>query len=108
MAACGGKVRSCPSVVYHMFIHHVYSSCSFIMFIHHVSSCSFIMFIHHVYSSCLCLKSTLLQVVVAGGINFETDLDDVWVADVPDTRTVYAAAAAAAAIALQSNGGDDQ
>jgi hypothetical protein len=48
-------------------------------------------------------------VVVAGGINFETDLDDVWVADVPDTRTVYAAAAAAAAaIALQSNGGDDQ
>jgi hypothetical protein len=52
------------------------------------------------------LNSTLLQVVVAGGINFETDLDDVWVADVPDTRTVYAAAAAA--IALQSNGGDDQ
>ncbi len=82
MAACGGKVRTCPSLV------------------------------HHIYSSCLHLKSTLLplplQVVVAGGINFETDLDDVWVADVPDTRAVHAAAAAAAAIALQSNVSDDQ
>ncbi len=51
-----------------------------------------------------------LQVVVAGGINFERDLDDVWVADAPDTGAVYAAAAAVAATdnGLESNGSDDQ
>ena len=52
------------------------------------------------------------QVVVVGGINFETDLSDVWVADVPDARAVYAAAAAAATAAaekgLESKGSDDQ
>jgi hypothetical protein len=51
-------------------------------------------------------------VVVAGGINFETDLSDVWVADVPDARAVYAAAAAAATAAaekgLESKGSEDQ
>ena len=47
------------------------------------------------------------------GINFERDLDDVWVADVPDVRVVYIAAAAAAAAATgtvhgqESNGSDD-
>jgi hypothetical protein len=49
---------------------------------------------------------------VAGGINFKTDLSDVWVADVPDTRAVYAAAAAAAAAAadngLEGRGQDDE
>jgi hypothetical protein len=51
-----------------------------------------------------------LQIVVAGGINFERDLDDVWVADVPDTHAVYAAAAAVAAAdkGLESTGSDDQ
>lgn len=52
------------------------------------------------------------KVVVAGGINFETDLSDVWVADVPDARAVYAAAAAAATAAaekgLESKGSEDQ
>ncbi len=47
---------------------------------------------------------------MAGGINFERDLDDVWVTDAPDTGAVYTAAAAVAAAdnGLESNGSDDQ
>ncbi len=47
---------------------------------------------------------------MAGGINFETDLSDVWVADVPDAPAVYAAAAAAAAAAATAaeNGTDSK
>jgi hypothetical protein len=46
--------------------------------------------------------------VVAGGINFERDLDDVWVADVPDTHVLCIAAAQADEDnGPESNGGND-
>ena len=49
-----------------------------------------------------------MQVLVAGGINFERDLDDVWVADVPDTHLMYVAAAADDhANGAESNGSND-
>jgi hypothetical protein len=48
-------------------------------------------------------------VIVAGGINFETDLGDVWVAAAPDTHAVFAAAAANSAPEYGiDNSGEDQ
>ena len=45
---------------------------------------------------------------MAGGINFERDLDDVWVADVPDTHMVFTATDAAEKDnGPESNGSND-